>query len=209
MAARVQNISNTSILTSVIGTLSTNPLQGNLLVAAVTSDVGATSITVTGFTRAGSIALGLAGGLDVFYKVASDTESGTITGSATLATFVDIHIYEYSGLDNSAPLLSLISVADSGVGVTSRSGGTSAIAANAPSLTFAAVAQSLINGGGASWTNGMNSGLTTTHLTTSDLPIFTSAAQNTTASWTTSQRAAGILATFIGKQGNSYFQGGR
>jgi hypothetical protein len=204
---RVQSIANTSALTSVLGTLSTTPVQGNLLVAAITADVGVTSISVSGFTEAGSIAVGLAGGLALFYKTAGINESGTVIGTATLATFLDMHVYEYSGLANSSPLQSFVTTADSGIGVTSRSGGTTVIAANAPSLTFSAIAQALTNGGGVSWTNSMNVGTTTTHLTTSDLPIFTSVAQNTTASWNTSQRAAGAVVTFLSQPGNSYMGG--
>lgn len=205
---RIQSVSNTSLLTSVSGTLSSNPVQGNLLVAAVTSDVGVTSMSVTGFTSAGSVAVGLAGGLEIFYKVAGISESGTVTGSATLATFLDMHVYEYSGIDKTTPIGSFVSIADSGAGVTSRSSGTTAIATNAPALTFSAVAQTLTNGAGVSWTNGMNTGITTTHLITADLPVFTSEVQSTVASWNTSQRAAGCILTLLPIQGNTYWRGG-
>lgn len=209
MALRVQSVSNTSVLTSVAGTLSTTPIQGNMILAAVTADVGAGVTAISGYTSIGNVPLGLAGGLELFYKVATAAESGTITATATLATFMDLHVYEYSGLDNSAPLLTFGTVADSGSGVTSRSSGTSAIAANAPALTFVATAQALTNGAGAAWTNGMNTGITTTHLITGDLPIFTSVAQNSTASWNTSQRSAGMIALFLPQQGNRYYGGGR
>lgn len=206
---RVQSKSNTALLATISGTLDTNPIQGNFLLATVTSDVGITSTSITGWTDLGSVAVGLAGGLSLFAKIAGATESGTITAAATLATFMDIHLYEYKGIDTTNYLGSLLTVADTGSGVTSRSAGTTAIVVNAPSLTFACTAQALTNGGSPVWTNNMSSGLTTTHLLSSDLVLFSSEAQNTTASWVTSQRAAGLIATFNAVYGNSYWRSGR
>src|SRR6266704_949007 len=125
---RIQSISNTALAISVSGTLSTNPIQGNLLIAAVTSDVGAGVTSINGFTSAGNVAIGLAGGLEIFYKTAGNSESGTITANATLATFMDLHIYEYSGIDRTTPFGTIASIADSGSGVTSRSSGTTTAA---------------------------------------------------------------------------------
>lgn len=205
---RVQSASNTALLATVTATLGSTPIQGNILIAAVTSDVGVGSVAMAGWTSVGSIAVGLAGGLVIFYKIAGAAESTSVTSTATLATFMDIHVYEYSSIDVATPLSITATAADSGLGVTSRSSGTTAVVTNGSSLIFAAIAQSLTNGAGASWTNGMAAGITTTHLITADQVNFSNAAQETTASWNTSQRAAGIVATFFQIQGNGYYRGG-
>lgn len=205
---RIQSSSNTSVLTTVTATYGQTPIQNNLLIAATTSTVGAGSTTITGWSTATSIALGVAGSLVLFYKVAGAAESTSVVANATLATFMDLHVYEYSNIDTISPLGVVASTADSAAGVTSRSSGTTAVSANGISLIFVAVAQVLTNGGGTSWTNSISTGITTTHLITGDLVSFTNAAQESTASWVTSQRAAGIIATFFQTQGNVYYKGG-
>lgn len=206
LPVRVQSNSNTSVLTSVTATFSSTPISGNLMVPAVTSDVGAGSVAIAGWTAIGNKAVGLAGSLDLFYKFAGVAENPAIQSTATLATFMDLHIYEYSGID---PVMGVnSSTADSGLGVTTLSSGTTTLVTNASSLTFVAVAQALTNGAGSSWTNGYSTGITTTHLITADLINFTNAAQESTASWITSQRAAGLITTFMPLRGNTYYQGG-
>lgn len=205
---RIQSASNTSVLASVTATYGATPTQNNLLLAAVSSNVGVASTAIAGWSTAVSAAVGIAGGLVLFYKIAGAAESTTVTSTATLATLMDIHIYEYSNIDGS-PLGVTASTADSGLGVTARASGTTTVTANGSSLIFAAVATALGNGGLVSWSNSFNTGITTTDLMTADSIAFVNAAQTTTATWISSQRAAGIMATFLQTQGITGFRGGR
>lgn len=198
-----QSASNTAVLATVSATFSTTPTQGNLLVAAVTANVGVGSITITGWTTGKSIAVGLAGGLIVFYKVAGIGESTTVTANGTLATFMDIQIFEYDGIDNASPLDVTGSTADDTTSVTSRSSGASGTLTQANELVFAAVAQAGANGGGASWTNSYTARITTTHLISADLNTTVTTTTNSTGSWTTGQRAAGVILTFFAETGDT------
>lgn len=202
-ASLIQKASNTSVLATVSATFTNAPEAGNLLVAAVTANVGTGSITISGWSTATSIAVGIAGGLVIFYKVSVGNET-TVTSSATLAAFMDLHIFEYAGIDNASPLDKTATTADGGVGVTSRASGTTATLTQANELGFAAVAMAGTNGGGASWTNSFVAETTTTDLITSDIIVNATTALSTTGSWNTSQRAAGAIVTFLGETGNSY-----
>jgi hypothetical protein len=206
---RVQNTSNTSLTTSVAATFSTQPIQGNVLLAVATSSIPVANLDMPGWVLVDNVSLGVSGGMSIFYKVAGFSEPNSGTATGILATFMDLHIYEYSGIDTTNPINSVVKVSDSGSGVTNKSSGTTTVAVNAPVLTFTAVAQTLSNGGSSSWTNNMNPGVTSTHLITADLPIFTSESQSASASWNNSQRAAGMLVTLNPTPGNTYYyQGG-
>lgn len=204
MAFLQQKTSNTSLLASVTATYTSTPGAGNLLVAAVTANVGVGSITITGWSTGKSIAVGIAGGLVVFYKVAGAAESTTVTASGTLATFMDLHIFEYDGIDDASPLDQSGSTADSGVGVTSRSSGTTGTTVDANELVFVAVATAGANGGGVSWTNSVTAETTTTNLMTGDKSVTAVGTFESTATWNTSQRAAGVAVTFLGETGNTF-----
>ncbi len=202
-ASKVQSASNTSILATVTATFSQAPRSGNLLVAAVTANVGTGSIAISGWTAANSIAVGVAGGLVVFYKVSAGTET-SVTATATAAILMDLHIFEYAGIDNASPLDVVASTADGGSGVTARSSGTTATLTQANELAFVAVATAGNNGGLVSWSNSYTTEITTTDLMTADLVTTVTTATSSTATWTTSQRAAGIIVTFFGETGNTY-----
>ncbi len=204
MAFKLQSASNTSVAATVAATFGATPTQGNLLVAAVTASVGVGSIAISGWSSGSSIALGVAGGMVVFYKVAGIGESATVTSTATLATFMDLHIFEYDGINNASPLDKAAVSADSGSGVTSHNTGSTGTLSQGIELAFAAVGQAATNGAGASWDSSFTTEITTTHLITGDLSVNATTALNPTASWTTSQRAAGIILTFFGETGDSY-----
>lgn len=206
MALALQSNSNTSVLASVAATFPASPNQDNLLIAVVTASVGVGSISLSnsGWSTGGSIAVGIAGGMVVFYKVSgSGGADQTVTANATLAAFMDIQIFEYQSVDDEVPLDKTASTADSGSGVTSRASGTTATLSQAQEIAFVAYAQAGSNGGGAALTNSFNLELTTTHLITGDISVNATTALSSTASWTTSQRAAGIILTFFGEVGDS------
>lgn len=203
-ASLVQKTSNTSVLATVSATFPNgNPEAGNLLVAAVTANVGVGSIAISGWSTGASVAVGVAGGLVIFYKVAVGNEA-TVAATATLAAFMDLHIFEYSGIDNASPLDKTATTADGGAGVTSRASGTTATLTQANELAFAAVATAGSNGGGAAWTNSFTAEIATTDLITSDIVVNATTALATTGSWNTTQRAAGAIVTFFGETGDLY-----
>lgn len=206
MALAIQSQSNTSVLASVAATFPASPNQDNLLIAVVIASVGVGSISLSnsGWSTGGSIAVGLAGGMVVFYKISDGTGSDqTVTANATLAAFMDIQIFEYQSVDDEVPLDKTASTADSGSGVTSRASGTTATLTQAQEIAFVAYAQAGSNGGGAALTNSFNVELTTTHLITGDISVNATTALSSTASWNTSQRAAGVILTFFGEVGDS------
>lgn len=200
--------SNTSLLTSVAATFNQAPQAGNLLVAFVTASVGTGSIAISnaGWSAGPTIAVGIAGGMCAFYKVAAagggDT---TVTATATLAAFMDLHIFEWDGIDNAVPLDKSATSADAGSGVTSHNTGSTGTLTQANELAVCAVAQVTANGGGASWNSSFNTDLTTTHLISGDLSVTATTALNPTASWTNSVRAAGLIMTFYGETGDTFY----
>lgn len=204
MAFLDQSASNTSLLASVTATFGATPKAGNLLVAAVTASVATGSISITGWSSGNSIAVGVAGGLVIFYKVAGAAESTTVTANGTLAVFMDIHIFEYAGIDNASPIDKTATTADGGSGVTSRASGTTATTSQANELLFVAVGMDAANGNNASWSNSFNAEITTTHLITSDLSVSATGTYSSTGTWTNSARAAGAIITFLGETGDSY-----
>lgn len=205
-ASLVQSTSNTAVLATVSATYSVTPTQDNLLIAVVTASVGVGSIALSnaGWTSGASIALGVAGGMVVFYKVAGTGEPTTVTSTATLATFMDIQIFEYDGIDDETPLDKTSSTADAGVGVTTLSSGASGTLTQATELSFVAIAQAGSNGGLVSLSNSYGSLITTTHLITGALNVNSTATTSSTAVWNTSQRAAGLILTFFGDTGDSF-----
>lgn len=206
MAYVLQKATATSLLTSVSAVFSSTPVAGNLMIASVTASVGVGSIAISGWSTANSIAVGLAGGLVVFYKVAGAGESTTVTATGTLATFMDIHIEEVDGIDDVSPLDKVASAADSGSGVTSRSSGTTASITQANEFVYTAVATVTDNGAGAAWTNSVTLENTTLHLITGDKSVSTVATYESTASWVNSVRAAGIAVTFLAETGVNLVQ---
>lgn len=201
---QIQKASNTALLGSVTATYGQTPTQGNLLVAAVTANVGVGSIAISGWSTAKSVAVGVAGGLIVFYKVAGAGESTAVVATGTAATFMDLHIFEYSDIDNASPLDVTISGADTGAGVTSRSTGTTASTSQPNTLIFTACATAGANGGNTGWTNGLVNQITTTDLMTADEDSTIQGTGESTASWNTSQRAAAIMVTFLEETGDTY-----
>lgn len=207
----VQSASATALTTPVSATLSSTPKVGNLLVASVTANVTAANISISGFTSAVSVAL--AAGIwanEVFYKICDGTDTTSISAVGTLATVMQLHVFEFSGFNiaNASVLDKTATTADSGLTVTSRASGTTASTTTTDQLAFASIGMSSTNGGSLSWTNSFATGLTTTDLATAYLITTATGAQSTTASWSTLALSAGCITTFIASVGNSYYRGG-
>lgn len=207
----VQQASNTALTTPVTATLGQTPKKGNLLVAVVAANVAAASVTIAGFTSAVNVATNLAvGSTQIFYKICDGTDTTQITAVGTLATLMDLHVFEFSGFNTTTG--SVLDVTDStidgGLGVTSRSSGTTAATNLADELVIAAIGTLLTNGGLVSWSNSFITGITTDKLMTAYIIPTATGAKESTATWNTSQKAAGCIATFFASTGNSYYRGG-
>src|ERR1035437_4260261 len=122
----VQSASQTATTTPVTATLSSTPIKGNLLVAVVVANVAGASVSISGFTSAKIQAFVATGSVEIFFKICDGTDTTSIQAVGTLATLMQIHVFEFSGFNTTiASVLDLTaSTADSGVTVTSRASGT-------------------------------------------------------------------------------------
>jgi hypothetical protein len=87
---------------SVSVTLSSAPVQGNLLVAIVSANNSST-LTLAGW----SVALDASGqnvSQAIFYKIAGASESATMTATRTGGGAIGIQVFQYSGMATSNPL---------------------------------------------------------------------------------------------------------
>lgn len=208
----VQQASNTALTTPVTVTLSSVPIKGNLLVGVVNANVAAASVTITGFTSAINVATNIGvGSTQIFFKICDGTDTTSISAVGTLATLMQLHVFEFSGFNiTTASVLDLTaSTIDGGLAVTSRATGTTGTTSQADEVCIAAVGTLLTNGGLVSWSNSYVTGITTTDLMTAYLITTATGAQSSTATWTTTQKGAGCIATFNASTGNSYYRGGR
>jgi hypothetical protein len=83
-------------------TLSSAPVQGNLLVAIVSANNSST-LTLSGW----SVALDASGqnvSQVIFYKIAGASESATVTATRTGGGAIGIQVFQYSGIATSSPL---------------------------------------------------------------------------------------------------------
>lgn len=198
--ATVHSGQNTSATTSVAVTLGGTPTNGNLMVAAVMSNVAKTVVTMTagGATwipvDTGINYVGSSDSLLLFYKIAA-SESATITANATAATVMQLHVFEFSG-NYASPLDTFTPIVDDGASHTSLLLTSPGLNQNSE-LAFAVIAQSNTNGGTVGWTNSYAGGLTNDRLITSLLALASSSSTVTTGSWTTTRRCCGYIATFF------------
>lgn len=198
--ATVQSGQNTSATTSVAVTLSGTPTNGNLLIAAVMSNVAKTVVTMSagGATwipvDAGINYVGTSDSLLLFYKIAA-SESATNTANATAATVMQLHVFEFSG-NYASPLDSFTPIVDDGASHTSLLLTSPGLNQNTE-LAFAVIAQSNTNGNTIAWTNSYAGGLSNDRLITSLLALGSSSPTSTTGSWVTSRRCCGYIATFF------------
>lgn len=203
---KVQQASNTALTTPVTATLNTTPVLGNLLVAIVNANVAAGSVTVTGFTSAVNVATNVGvGSIQIFSKICDGTDTTSITAVGTLATLMEIHVFEFSGINiaNASVKDLTASTVDGGITTTTRASGTTGTTNGADEVVIAAIGMLLTNGGLVSWSNSFNTGITTDKTLSSYLFPTAAGAQSSTATWTTTQKAAGCIATFFASSGNS------
>jgi hypothetical protein len=113
---------NASTVTTISAVFTTGPIQGNLIVGCVMVPAAVGAFTTTGFTQGTAQSLGSGGTTRagvMFWKVAGAGESSTVTATWTGTTTPLLIIGEYSGVDQTTPLLAQTSVANaSGTTIT-------------------------------------------------------------------------------------------
>jgi hypothetical protein len=169
---------------------------GNLIVAAVCCPSAHTGFTPpTNFAEAVWTTAGSSGFVSICYRVAGAAEPTELIATITGASSVNMAAVEFSGTD-ATPLDKTAYVADTTSSVTSRSSGTTAATTVANELCFAVV-RVLTAQTAPSWSNSytlldLNGGV----MWEGYLVVSSTGAQESTCSWTGSQRAAGLIATF-------------
>lgn len=194
---------------SVTVTLDSTPTVGNTLICRVACrDSTNGSPKVAGFKpvdftiAGGGGSTGACGGVWYRQVVSGDGTSIVVTPGATgLGTAV--HVEEVVGVYK--PHRSVLTQGNTTT-VTSRSTGTSAATTTAAALCCAMVGIRNVNSTGHSWSNsytlltvqtagsGTGSGVT---VVSGDLVVAATGTQEATASWTTAERAWGVLAVFV------------
>ena len=178
---------------SVTRSWTSTPTQGNLLIAIGRGTTVITNASISGWTLAKSILSGTTTSIGIWYKIAGASE-GDVTLDWVSSTATYLQILEVSGLA-SAVLDKTAGTANTG-GVTSKSTGTTATTTANEEFCIAAVSMGDVVSS-LSWSNSFNNldTLQTLHFV-SYLFQSAAAAQETTASWTTSRIAGACIATF-------------
>lgn len=190
-----QDAKNISVTASVAVNYPGATTSGNLLIASVMANVAQALVDISGWNSIKGDLSSVAQTVAIFWKISNGTET-TITATGTAATVMKLHIYEYTG--NDASPLDQSGAATSNV--------TSVSSLLSASLTTT-VANELI------FIAGATAGNTTAHaydssfnlkqidatnirLFDADRIVSSTGTYSTTGSWTTSVRAANVIASF-------------
>lgn len=122
---------NSATITATFGAAAT---ANRLLIAVCNAGINVSLVVPTGFSTAISQAA-TPNSQAIFYKVAAGGETSVTCGTGGTATFIAVHIYEYSGVQTTSPLGLTGSANGTGTAVSSGSITTT----TAESLLFAAV----------------------------------------------------------------------
>lgn len=186
--------------TSVSVTLDSTPVEGNLLIAVVTSNSGIGSNPVHPWGLSGADVIGGTGPVaHIYSKIAGPSESTTVTHSSGTVRNYSISVIEvaptsgrtWAGLD--------VSAVNTGTSVSSLALGPTGTQADTDDIAVSGIG---LNGAPAT-VPAWNSSYTTVGSPTTDARGFmgykilsSTAATSTTGSWTTARNAAGALATY-------------
>lgn len=188
-----------SAAATITTTLTSTPVQNNLLVMSVLANVADASITAPGWTTATQVSIGSVG-QKLFYKIAGAAESKDCIANAAAATLMRAHVLEYSGLiADIAQVLDKTAVASDAASVTSLLTGPTAATAQASELAICSVSMSVGGHGGfVSASNGFAGQLTAAvdRMITADQIRTNIGTPQCTVTWTTARAARGIIATF-------------
>jgi hypothetical protein len=179
---------------SVTRAWTSTPTAGNLLLGIGTSyGQLIANASISDWTLANNVKSSSSTETGIWYKVAGASE-GSVTLDWTSSTSTLLQILEVSGLTN--PVLDKIASSIYTSGVTSKTTGTTATTTANDEFCLAVVTQGN-DTSALTWSNGY------TNLDTLQIKHYVSyliqsaaGAQETTASWTTSRFAGGLIVTF-------------
>lgn len=203
-------LGSTSAADNASATYAAVPTPGNLLIAVVWGAEVPPILSISGsnWTMATELRVGSGtGAVAVFYKIARTAEPTTITGTATGATAVRIHIYEYRGTATTDVFIDASSVGEGlGATVTTRNTGTVAVSGGVSEyLLFTTLAVA----GGAitvpSWDSGFSLRQEDAAIRIFDGDLVATSAGDYTAnaSWTTARLATGVILAFRASDSNA------
>lgn len=132
-----QDAKNTASAATITATYAATPTVGNLLIATCFSNVTTGLNTLTGWTKALDTLAGTNAGASgtVFYKVAGASEPTATTVTATGASNMRLHIYEYTGLDTVSPFVTS-NTANSGASIVTTQTTNTVTTVDANTLLF-------------------------------------------------------------------------
>lgn len=194
--SQVQTANGFATAASVTATLSSVPVAGNLLVAVVMGNNNVNSDLITGWTQADVDPFGgSARTVTILYKIASGSESTSVTATHTAANEMQIWVAEYARYGAWSLDVSAHDGTNSAATATSRATGTTPITNQTVELAIAAVAMgnTVTN---LSWTNGFTTQADLTRIHVAHLAPGRIAAVSSVASWTTGRIAGGVIAVF-------------
>jgi hypothetical protein len=176
------------------------PTEGNLLVAflnSTASTAGITSAAISGFTLGISAVNGSSNGFtSIWYKTAGASESKDVVATIAGGGNIFLVIEEWTGITFSI-LDKTAYTNDTGSTVSARSSGTTAATTANDELAVACVIYGSTTTA-QSWSNSFTDERSgdTELIALGSLVLSSTAAVETTLSWTTARRAAGCIATF-------------
>lgn len=179
---------------SVTKAWTSTPTAGNLLLAIGRSNNRLIAdASISGWTLVGSVKVTSSVEVGIWYKIAGASE-GDVTLAWTSSTGTFLHIMEVAGITN--PTLDKIASSEYTSGVTSKTTGTTDTPTANAEFCLAVISQGNVTTG-LTWSNGYANldTLDTLHYAAYFLQSA-AAAQETTASWTTSRFAGGMMTTF-------------
>lgn len=195
-----QDAKATAAAASVTATYLSTPTRFNLLVATVHYNAGGGPSVMTGWFNVADIKVGDSSviGMAMWIKIAGASEATNVVATATGATTMKLHIYEYSG--NEPSLAAVLETFNTSLGpasnVTTKTTG-SITTVNPNDLLFAMVGVS-----GTitvpSWDSsfGLRQSDASIRIFDGDRIAAGAGSFNPAGSWTTAVRASGIIAAF-------------
>lgn len=190
-----QDAKNVSTTTSVAVAYPGATTSGNLLIASVYANQTNANTNISGWNAIEGILSGTAQTIAIYWKISDGTET-TITATATSATIMKLHIYEYTGNDATPADQSTTSTSGT-TSVTTLATGT-INTTQADELIFVALGTA-----GNTTTHAFNNSFSkrqsdaaSIRLVDADLIVSATGAYNTTATWSGSVRGATVIASF-------------
>jgi hypothetical protein len=190
-----QDARGTSATSSVTATYPVATTSGNLLIASLWANVGLGLETMTGWTIVDTCSINTTSSAGLWYRLSDGTET-TVTGGATGAGSMRLHVYEYTGNANPVVVDQHANV-DNGSGTVTSLASSTINTANANDLLFAVFGLSS-SVTGITFSNSFNARQTdaTVRMCDADQIVAATGAYTTTMSWTTAVRAGAVIAGF-------------